>query len=117
MYLRSVLEKKFGLGVGAPGAVGDRAEDGEPAFGFLHGFADVVFVCEAAVEVDPQVLRGGGRGVLGCDALDCGGDVMGHGLWVGMEDPDASLAWRKGKFPEGEPAGDVVQDDLDIPQL
>ena len=46
--------------------------------------------------------------MLGCDALDCEGDVVGHGLWVGMEDPDAGLAWREGQFPEGEPAGDVV---------
>ena len=49
------------MGVGAPGAVGDGAEDGNSVFSFLDRFGDVVLVGEAAVEVDPQVLCGGGR--------------------------------------------------------
>ena len=84
------------MGVGAPGAVGDGAEDGDSVYGFYDGFGDVVFVGEAADEVDPQVLCGGGRGVFCCDALNCEGDVVGHGLWVGVKDPDAGLVWRKG---------------------
>ena len=57
-YPRGV-EEQFRVGVCTPGAVGDRAENGKSVGGFLHGYAEMIFEGEVAVEVNPEVFCDG----------------------------------------------------------
>ena len=52
--------------------------------------------------------------MLGCDALDFEGDVVGGGFGGRVEDADAGLCGGQVKLPKREPVRDLVKHHLDV---
>ena len=55
--------------------------------------------------------------MFGDGALDGEGDVVGEGLGVGVENSDVFFAQREDESPESKPAGDMVEDSLDLAKI